>query len=148
MPNEKTKPRSDRKPRRLLLGVVVLLLVMGHISNVVGLRACERKALSWYVQNYTRGRTLRFSLDRKTSEFFHSLLDHVKPKYEFVPEEEFKANPFPSCEMEPAQPLCPFLVTVRLDHMEGILGGGGGRVYVFNFFGACFVIGLDTDWVS
>jgi hypothetical protein len=121
---------------------------MGHISNAVGLRACERKVLSWYVQNFTRGQTLRFSQDEEISPFFYHLLRFVEPKHEFVSDKEFKANPFPHCTIEPAQPICPFLVTVRLDHIEGNLGGGGGRVYVFNFFGACFVIGQDTDWVS
>ena len=148
MPEEKAESRPRRKRWIVLLVTVVALLLLGHVSNVISLRASERAVLFWYLKNFPEGRTLRYSEDGETSTFHYCLLDETRTPFKVLSAEEYKKNPYPSCEVQPAQPLCPFVATARLDHIEGMLGGAGGRAYVLNFFGACWVLWHQTDWVS
>ncbi len=139
-------PRPGRWRGRVVAAVVVLL-VLGHVSNAVSLRASEYAVLRWYVRNYADGKPLRYGPGEMTP-FMRVLLWTGDVEYESVSEEERKKNPFPSCDVQPATAVCPFLVSVRIDHIEGNLAGGGGRVYVLTFFGAAVVLFEVQEWVS
>ena len=75
MPDTTSKTVS-RKSRRCLwvLTIVVALLLMGHVSNVVGLPYCERDVLLWYVARYTDEKPLRYPKGEPPSLFMVSKL--------------------------------------------------------------------------
>ena len=105
------------------------------------MRSCELKVLSWYAENFADGRALRYSRDDPQLTILqHVAILEAGVPFELVSPEEHSKDPFPHCWMTPAQALCPFVVTTRLDHFEGPVGFGGGRLYVLHFFGVGAVI--------
>ena len=144
--NETVSRKSRRWPR--VLTIIVALLLTGHVSNIVGLSNCEREVLRWYVDQYADGEPLRYPSEVPLNAFMESTLLCSGVDYKVLPIEGYTGDSYPWCLIEPGQVVCPFVVAVDAQHMEGNLGGGGGKVYVLNIFGWTYVLLHPTDWVS
>jgi len=143
--------REPRRGKKLLwfLAIVVTLLVLGHLSNLVSLQSCEREVLRSYQRGLAGGRTLRFP--EEDPSFCTDLrwrLEAAGVRYEALPAEEFDKDPYPTCGMKQAVPVCPFVVSIDFWGQYGPLGGIGGKAYVVNFFGLSKLVLIWPDWVS
>ena len=140
-------PRPRRKGLRIVLAGAIILMLLGHISNVVSINACEEKAVRSFILQGSETKTLRLRSSDATS-FFCNRLRLFRIDFELVSDEEFKADPFPTGDMLQAVPVCPFVVSIYCEFLSGPIAGSAGRAYLFTLFGRGWLIWHDEDWVS
>jgi len=152
MPDEQARPNHKHRVLVRLVTAAVILALIGYVSNTVGLDACEENVLSWHLKKEAPGyggRMIHVVEGSELAGVLDRLPDSQRPGYELVTIADLKSNPYPWCSMQRARgSMCPFLVKARLGYAVSGCGGAGGEVYVFNFFGACFVLGQDVGWMS
>jgi len=146
------KASSEKaKPGKRLIRVVlamVLFVIIGQASNAVSLPACERAVLKTFIHGWAHDRPLRFNQDGHYSSVLFTRLNEMEAKYETATKEEIRQKPYPTCNMEQAVPVFPFIAAVQFEEFTSDVAGWGGRVYVANFFGLSVVFWGIKDWTA
>jgi len=151
MPDE-VAPRKPRRWPGRAIAILVLLMLVGHISNVVGLKECERDLLRRFTG--TMKSPLFFTIEGKPIHLqsdvdygiLISRLNQIGYPYKCLTPAEYEADPFPHCKMGSAVPVCPFIVAIDFVSMVSRIGGAGGRIYMLNFFGYNLIVYGEKDW--